>query len=142
IAKIIGQDTPLPSLEVAGETTVQSAAGGGGYYSTLSFRDENSPLPMEPNPRKVFVQLFGEGDTPEERATVNKRTDSLLDLIMDGTNSLKSNLGNRDKAILDGYLESVREIERRTQKAAAKDLSAFKISEASVGELESFPGPV
>jgi hypothetical protein len=138
IAKIIGQETTLPSLEVAAETTVQSAAGGGGYYSTLSFRDAESPLPMEPNPRKVFLQLFGEGDTPQERATINTRTNSLLDLILEGTNSLKGNLGNGDKAVLDGYLESVREVERRTQKAAAKDLSAFSIPEAPVGELDSF----
>jgi hypothetical protein len=89
IAKIIGQETTLPSLEVAAETTVQSAAGGGGYYSTLSFRDAESPLPMEPNPRKVFLQLFGEGDTPQERATINTRTNSLLDLILEGTKSLK-----------------------------------------------------
>jgi hypothetical protein len=138
IAKIIGQETPLPSLEVAAETTVQSAAGGGGYYSTLSFRDAESPLPMEPNPRKVFLQLFGEGDTPQERATINARTNSLLDLILEGTQSLKGTLGNGDRAVLDGYLESVREVERRTQKAAAKDLSAFTIPEAPVGELDSF----
>jgi len=138
IAKIIGQETPLPSLEVAAETTVQSAAGGGGYYSTLSFRDAESPLPMEPNPRKVFLQLFGEGDTPQERATINTRTNSLLDLILEGTKSLKGNLGNGDRAVLDGYLESVREVERRTQRAAAKDLSAFTIPEAPVGELDSF----
>jgi hypothetical protein len=138
IAKIIGQETPLPSLEVAAETTVQSAAGGGGYYSTLSFRDAESPLPMEPNPRKVFLQLFGEGDTPQERATINTRTNSLLDLILEGTKTLKGNLGNGDRAVLDGYLESVREVERRTQKAAAKDLSAFTIPEAPVGELDSF----
>jgi hypothetical protein len=138
IAKIIGQETPLPSLEVAAETTVQSAAGGGGYYSTLSFRDAESPLPMEPNPRKVFLQLFGEGDTPQERATINARTNSLLDLILEGTKSLKGNLGNGDRAVLDGYLESVREVERRTQKAAAKDLSAFTIPEAPVGELDAF----
>jgi hypothetical protein len=142
IAKIIGQETPLPSLEVSSETIVQSAAGGGGYYSTLSFRDAESPLPMEPNPRKVFLQLFGEGDTPQERATITKRTTSLLDLILDGTKSLKGNLGNRDKAVLDGYLESVREIERRTQKAGAKDLSTLKIPEAPVGELDSFPEQV
>jgi len=142
IAKIIGQDTPLPSLEVAAETTVQSAAGGGGYYSTLSFRDAESPLPMEPNPRKVFLQLFGEGDTPEERATISTRTSSLLDLIVDGTNSLKGDLGSGDRAVLDGYLESVREVERRTQRAAAKDLSAFAIPEAPVGELDSFPEQV
>jgi hypothetical protein len=138
IAKIIGQETPLPSLEVAAETTVQSAAGGGGYYSTLSFRDAESPLPMEPNPRKVFLQLFGEGDTPQERATINARTNSLLDLIQEGTKSLKGSLGNGDRAVLDGYLESVREVERRTQKAAAKDLSAFTIPEAPVGELDAF----
>jgi hypothetical protein len=138
IASMIGQETPLPSLEVAAETTVQSAAGGGGYYSTLSFRDAESPLPMEPNPRKVFLQLFGEGDTPQERAVINTRTNSLLDLILEGTTSLKGNLGNRDRAVLDGYLESVREVERRTQKAAAKDLSAFAIPEAPVGELDAF----
>jgi hypothetical protein len=138
IAKIIGQETPLPSLEVAAETTVQSAAGGGGYYSTLSFRDAESPLPMEPNPRKVFLQLFGEGDTPQERATINTRTNSLLDLILEGTQSLKGSLGSGDRAVLDGYLESVREVERRTQRAAAKDLSAFTVPEAPVGELDAF----
>jgi len=99
-------------------------------------------LPMEPNPRKVFLQLFGEGDTPEERAAISTRTSSLLDLIVDGTNSLKSDLENGDRAVLDGYLESVREVERRTQRAAAKDLSAFAIPEAPVGELDSFPEQV
>jgi len=68
VAKHIGQETPLPSLEVASETTIQIAACGGAaggcyYSSTLSFRDAHTPLPMEYNPRKVFVQLFGEGDT-------------------------------------------------------------------------------
>jgi hypothetical protein len=142
IAKVIGQDTPLPSLEVASETTVQSAAGSGGSYSTLSFRDAESPLPMEPNPRKVFLQLFGEGDTPRERASISRQTGSLLDLILDGTRSLQRDLGSNDKAVLDGYLESVREIERRTQKAGAKDLSAFSIPEAPVGEQDSFPDQV
>jgi len=142
IAKIIGQETTLPSLEVAAETTVQSASGGGGYYSTLSFRDAESPLPMEPNPRKVFLQLFGEGDTPQERATINTRTSSLLDLILEGTTSLKGTLGNGDRIVLDGYLESVREVERRTQKAAEKDLSAFSIPVAPVGELDAFPEQV
>lgn len=142
IAKVIGQETPLPSLEVASETTVQSAAGGGGNYSTLSFRDVESPLPMEPNPRKVFLQLFGEGDTPQERAAINRETNSLLDLILDGTKSLRSDLGNHDKAVLDGYLDSVREIERRTQKAAATNVSALKLPDAPAGELDSFPEQV
>jgi hypothetical protein len=142
IAKIISQDTPLPSLEVASETIVQVAAGGGGSYTTLSFRDAESPLPMEANPRKIFLQLFGEGDTPQERTSIGRQTNSILDLILDRTKKLQGELGSSDKAVLDGYLESVREIERRTQKAAAKDLSALKIPDAPVGELDAFPEQV
>ena len=138
IAKMISQDTPLPSLELCSETISQVAAGGGGSYTTLSFRDEHSPLPMEYNPRKVFLQLFGEGDTPQERASISRQTNSILDLILDRTKKLQGELGGEDRTILDGYLESVREIERRAQKAGAKDLSAFNIPEAPVGELENF----
>src|SRR5579872_694968 len=138
IAKLIGQDTPLPSLEVSSETIAQQAAGGGGNYTTLSFRDAESPLPMESNPRKVFLQLFGEGDTPQERASISSQTNSILDLIPDRTKKLQGELGNSDRAVLDGYLESVREIERRAQKAGGKDLSAFKIPEAPIGELDNF----
>jgi len=59
-------------------------------------------------------------------------------LILDDTKKLQGRLGNGDRAVLDGYLESVREIERRTQVAAAKDLSSLKIPEAPVGELDNF----
>jgi len=142
IAKVISQDTPLPSLEVASETIVQVAAGSGGSYTTLSFRDAESPLPMEANPRKVFLQLFGEGDTPGERAAISHQTNSILDLILDRTKKLKGELGSSDGAVLDGYLESVREIERRTQMAGAKDLSALKIPDAPIGELDAFPEQV
>jgi hypothetical protein len=113
MAKVISQDTPLPSLEVSSETIAQQAAGGGGSYTTLSFRDAESPLPMESNPRKVFLQLFGEGDTPQERASISHQTNSILDLILDRTKKLQGELGSSDRATLDGYLESVREIERR-----------------------------
>jgi len=142
LAKVISQDTPLPSLEVSAETIVQAAAGSGGSYTTLSFRDAESPLPMESNPRKVFLQLFGEGDTPPERASIRRQTNSILDLILDRTKQLQGELGNSDRSLLEGYLESVREIERRTQKAASKDLSALKIPEAPIGELDSFPDQV
>src|SRR5215470_1405954 len=138
IAKVIGQDTRLPSLEVASETIVQSAAGGGGSYTTLSFRDAESPLPMEYNPRKVFLQLFGEGDTPEERAFISRQTNSILDLIRDRTKQLQGQLGSNDRAVLDGYLETVREIERRAEKAGASNVSDLKIPNAPVGELEDF----
>jgi hypothetical protein len=142
LARVISQDTPLPSLELASETTVQVAAGGGGSYTTLSFRDAESPLPMESNPRKVFLQLFGEGDTPQERASISHQTNSILDLILDRTTKLQGELGSGDKAVLDGYLESVREIERRAQMAGAKNLGSLKIPDAPVGELEDFAAQV
>ncbi|HEU4619970.1 MAG TPA: DUF1552 domain-containing protein [Gammaproteobacteria bacterium] len=142
IAERIGQETALPSLEVASETTIQTAAcpsGGGCYYSsTLSFRNPTSPLPMEFNPRKVFTQLFGEGDTPEERDAIATQTKSLLDLISDRTHALERTLGPADRVTLDEYLDTVREIERRVEKAEQRDLSAITVPEAPIGELDSF----
>jgi hypothetical protein len=138
IAKLISQDTPLPSLEVSSETINQVAAGGGGSYTTLSFRDAESPLPMEYNPRKIFLQLFGEGDTPQERASISKETNSILDLILDRTKKLQGDLGSSDRAVLDGYLDSVREIERRTQKSASSKTDGLKLPDAPVGQLDAF----
>ncbi|HEY8521149.1 MAG TPA: DUF1552 domain-containing protein [Gammaproteobacteria bacterium] len=143
IAEHIGQDTPLPSIEVASETTIQvaacSAGSGGCYYSsTLSFRNANSPLPMEFNPRKVFAQLFGEGDTPAERQAVGRQTRSLLDLISDRTKELQRHLGPSDRQILDEYLGTVREIERRIERAEQRDLSGIEVPETPVGELDDF----
>jgi hypothetical protein len=142
IAKVIGQDTQMPSLEIASETTVQSAAGGGGNYTTLSFRDAESPLPMEYNPHKIFLQLFGDGDTPEERAFIARQTRSVLDLISDRTKKLQSQLGNNDRAALDGYLDTVREIERRAEQARSSNLSSLKLPTAPVGELDEFADQV
>jgi len=123
---------------VSSETIVQTSAGNNSIYTTLSFRDADSPLPMETNPRKVFLQLFGEGDTPQERASIGNQTNSILDLILDDTKKLQGRLGSGDRSVLDGYLESVREIERRAQVAAAKDLSALQIPNAPVGEQDDF----
>ena len=142
LAKVISQDTPLPSLELSSETTVQQAAGGGGSYTTLSFRDAETPLPMEYNPRKVFLQLFGEGDTPQERASISRQTNSILDMLLARTRKLEGHLGSADRAVLAGYLDSVREIERRMEKAASKNLGALAIPDAPVGELEDFPEQV
>lgn len=143
VAKQIGQETALPSLEVASETTIQVAACGGAvggcyYSSTLSFRDKNTPLPMEYNPRKVFTQLFGEGDTAEERAAISQQTASLLDLITDRTKSLQRQLGPGDRAVLSGYLDTVREIERRIQKAESHKLTNVTLPEAPVGVDDQF----
>ena len=142
IAGHIGQDTALPSLEIASETTIQVAACSGGgacyYSSTLSFRNAVSPLPMEFNPRKVFSQLFGEGDTPEEREAIANQTKSLLDLISERTHALQRSLSASDRAVLGEYLDTVREIERRVELAEQRDLSAIDVPEAPIGELDSF----
>jgi hypothetical protein len=145
VAKHIGQNTTLPSLEVASETTQQAAACSGSacfYNTTLSFRDAQSPLPMEHNPRKVFVQLFGEGDTPEERAAASDQTMSLLDRIGDRTRALQRDLGPRDRVVMDSYLETVREIERRVELASSRDLSSIEVPEAPIGELNAFGSQV
>jgi hypothetical protein len=145
IAAKIGGDSVLPSLEVASETTIQSAACATGacyYSSTLSFRNATTPLPMEFNPRKVFTQLFGAGDTPEERATLAHRRGSLLDLIDHRTNELKRTLGPTDQVVLDEYLESVRETERRVAKASERDLTGIDLPDAPIGELPDFDAQV
>ena len=141
----IGQDTTLPSLQVASETTIQSAAcnGPGCYYSsTLSFANESSPLPMEHNPRKLYLSLFGEGDSAEQRNAINHQETRLLDMVADSTKALQKQLGSGDRQILEGYLDTVREIERRVQKAAQRDLSSVDVPDAPIGELDSFDDQV
>jgi hypothetical protein len=143
IAAHLGQETSLPSLEVASETTIQVAACGSGsgrcyYSSTLSFRNANSPLPMEYNPHKVFTTLFGEGDTAQERTELAHESQSILDLICERTQALQKRLGASDRAVLGNYLDTVREIERRIASAQSRDLSGVKLPDAPVGELDSF----
>jgi len=141
IVNHLGQETALPSLQVSSETTIQGAACGsaGCYYSsTLSFANATSPLPMEFNPRKLFIQLFGEGDTPEERTAILSQQASLLDMVAESTRDLQKELGAEDKVILEGYLDTVREIERRVQRAGQQDLSAVDLPAAPMGELDNF----
>jgi hypothetical protein len=130
IARRIGQETALPSMEVCSESETQAVACEAGfgclYSSTISYRNANSPLPMESNPRKVFAMLFGEGATAEERVAIVRQKRSILDFITERTRALQQELGPGDKVFLDGYLDTVREIERRVQLAQNRDLSAVK----------------
>jgi len=141
-AQHIGQDTPFPSLEIATESR-----GGGGicdrafgcsYSGTISFRTPTTPLPMEVNPRTLFQRLFGVGDTAEERKALAKQYASILDLVQGEAADLKRSVGARDRAMLDDYLESVREIERRVQKMEARDLSTLNLPSAPEGMPERF----
>src|SRR6201998_345389 len=141
IAGHIGQETALPSLEVRSESETQAVACEAGfgclYSSTLSYRDAHSPLPMESNPRKVFAMLFGEGATAEERVAIVRQKQSILDFITERTRALQQELGANDKVVLDGYLDTVREIERRVQLAQNRDLSGVKAPEIPAAEQET-----
>jgi hypothetical protein len=141
-AQHIGQDTPLPSIEVATETS--GAAGacdrayGCSYAGTISFRTPTTPLPMENNPRKLFQTLFGVGDNAAERERLAVQTSSILDLMLEESNQLARRLGAADRAVLGDYLETVREIERRVQKTAEHDLSHMDLPDAPQGIPGSF----
>jgi len=136
-AKHIGQDTPLPTLEVATEERGGEGSCdrnyGCSYGKTIAFRDPATPLPMEHNPRKLFQQLFGAGDTADERVQLARENRSILDLVSSEANDLRRTLGVRDQAAMDDYLSTVREIERRVQQLSNRDLSDMKLPDAPAG---------
>jgi hypothetical protein len=121
-AKAIGQETILPSLELATEDhsgLIGSCDRDYGciYMNTLSWRTPTTPLPMEINPRKVFERLFGDGGSATDRVARIKEQRSLLDAITREASSLQLQVGADDRRTLNDYLENVREIERRIQRA-------------------------
>ena len=126
-ARHLGKDTSLPSLELCGE------AGG-----MISFRTPDQPLPMESNPRKVFYGMFGQGDTNEERRAILNTTNSLLDYVKDSTASLNRTLDAGDRARVNDYLDSVREIELRMDKLEADANAIRELPDAPLGPPEDF----
>lgn len=136
-AQTIGQETALPSLEVSTEERGGSAACDGTYGcsfgNTISFGSPTTPLPMEFSSKRLFQKLFGQGDSPEERAKISADYNSILDMVMSEAADLKKTVGAQDAAMLDNYLSSVREIERRVQKLEERDLSVFDLPEIPVG---------
>ncbi|HET6409471.1 MAG TPA: DUF1552 domain-containing protein, partial [Chthoniobacteraceae bacterium] len=89
------------------------------YQNNLSWSSPTTPLPAEAHPRIVFESLFGEGGSTAERRAALKKKSSLLDSFNDELNRLQRNLGPGDRAKVDDFLESVRDVERRIQKAEA-----------------------
>jgi len=122
-AKQIGQETQLPSLELAMDLLQIVGQCDNGYacvyQNNLSWSSPTTPLPAEAHPRIVFESLFGEGgNTSERRAALRKRA-SLLDWFTEDLTRLNRELGPGDRARVSHYLETVREVERRIQKAAS-----------------------
>jgi hypothetical protein len=142
-AEHIGQDTRWPSLETAtaqghGVGTACERGYGCSYSGTLSFRSPSTPLPVESNPRQLFLRLFGQGDTAQEREFLTQQTTSILDMISGELDSLSRTLGPQDRNTLSDYLESVREIERRVQNSAEGDLAKLHLPEVPGATSASF----
>jgi uncharacterized protein DUF1552 len=123
-AQQIGQQTVLPSLELAMDLlqTVGQCDNGYAcvYQNNLSWSSPTTPLPAEAHPRIVFERLFGEGGSAADRRAALKRRSSLLDWVRDDMARLQKRLGPEDRARVGQYLDSIREVERRIQKAEAE----------------------
>lgn len=122
-ARHLGRDTQLPSLELSMDllSTVGQCDNGYAcvYQNNLSWSSPTTPLPAEAHPRIVFERLFGEGGTSAERRAALQRRASLLDSVTDEIKRLQNQLGPADRVRLGQYLDSVREVERRIEKAEA-----------------------
>jgi hypothetical protein len=142
VAKQIGQDTPLPSLEVATEdfTGYVGACSPGfscAYLNTISWNSPTTPLPMEINPRTVFERLFGQAGTASSRAVRARQQKSILDSISAEAGDLRRSLGSRDRTRVNEYLDNIREIERRIQQAEAHGSSQVTVG-APIGVPDSW----
>jgi hypothetical protein len=143
VAQQIGQDTPLPSLEVATEDFTGYVGGCSpgfscAYLNTISWSTPSTPLPMEINPRAVFERLFGAAGTTAERQARIQRERSILDSVVDEANSLQRGLGSRDRVRLGDYLDNLREIERRIQRQEARGATEVNAPDAPIGVPDSF----
>jgi hypothetical protein len=135
IAKELGSETQLASLELSLESGDVGAGTCDGGYSctyahTITWRSPTTPLPMEHNPRVVFERLFGDGGSTDAQSRIARmqKNRSILDSVRDKISSLQRSLGPGDASKLSEYLEAIRDIERRIQRAeeqSARELPAF-----------------
>jgi hypothetical protein len=143
VAGHIGQETTLPSIELATEDftgLIGDCAPGFScaYMNTLSWQSETAPQPMEINPRAVFERLFGGGSTRDERMSRMRTDRSLLDFVAEDLKAVQSGIGASDRTRLSQYLDHVREIERRIERAERQAATIPEIPTAPVGVPESF----
>ena len=117
-ARHVGQDTPLPSIELSMEPVNLTCGDAGftcAYRNTLSWKSATLPLPMENNPQLVFERLFGDGSTDAQRQERRNQARSLLDSVRSQVPTLEKDLPAGDRRRLREYLDEVREIERRVR---------------------------
>lgn len=122
-ARQLGRDTQLPSLELSMDLMTLAGQCDNGYacvyHNCLSWSSPTTPLPSEAHPRIVFERLFGDGATAAERRASLKKRASLLDSVMDEFTQLNKQLGPADRARVSQYLDAIREVERRIERAEA-----------------------
>jgi hypothetical protein len=143
-AREFGRHTQFASLELGIEEPFFAGGCDSGYScaytNTLSWRGPTTPNPVEISPRAVFERLFGDGDTTDTAARLQRmrQNRSLLDYVRSDVSRLQPNLGPRDKSKLDEYLESIRDIERRIQKAEEQKDRKTPVMEKPGGIPELF----
>ena len=143
IAAKIGQETPLPSREFGTEdmsTSIGNCDTGYSclYFNALSWRTPTMPLPVEINPRVMFEQLFGDTGTTAQRLARFQQKRSMLDSVAEETARLQRQLGSQDRTRLGEYLDNIREVERRIQKAEQHTNTTLNVPAAPSGVPESF----
>jgi len=142
-AQQLCRDTRLPSLELTLENSFLVGNCDNGYncvyVNSLSWSSPTTPLPMENNPRMVFERLFGEGGTADERRAELRRDRSILDSVTEDMARLVNTLGASDRVRVGQYVEAVREVERRIQRAESQaDESALALPDRPVGIPETY----
>ena len=143
VAKQIGGDTVFPSIEVCTEDVTGYLGGcdpgyACAYINTTSWANATTPLPMEINPRTLFERLFGRAGTAAQRLAAQQTDRSILDSLRDDVRELQSGLGQRDQSRLGEYLDNVREIEQRIQRAEKQNATSVTVPDAPVGIPETF----
>jgi hypothetical protein len=142
IARQIGTDTLLPSLQLGLEDPGANSTNCGEGYScvytnTISWQSPTRPLPMEINPQVVFERMFGDGSSPELRAARRERQASILDSVTGSLGELMPQVSHVDRVRLEQYMEDVREIERRLAIAAKASAQVPSVA-VPYGVPESF----
>ena len=141
-APVLGKDTALPSLELAIDLNFLAGqcenSYSCAYLNTLAWTSPTTPLPTENNPRVVFERLFGDGGTAERRAAQARRNRSILDSVLDDFNRLQQRIGPGDRAVVEEWVDSVREVERRISGVEKRSNDELPTLERPTGVPERF----
>jgi hypothetical protein len=144
LANELGAQTQLASLELAIESSDTAGACDVGfacaYTNTISWRSANTPLPMQHNPRAVFERLFGDAGSTDTRTRLSRirQQRSVLDSVRQEIDSLSRELGAGDRGKLTEYLDSVRDVERRIERAESQSGRELPVLDRPAGAPVSY----